>query len=223
MLRKINYTIPLEILQDAQKLIPEIDFRSTLNQPTGRFFYDPWKIKEEFKGTIWEKIIDTIPNPIGEARLIVLKHGTCYHSHSDIDDRYHINIVGQYSFLINLDKEEMYKTETDGQWYEMDASPRHSASNFGNIDRIQLVIRKLLIDNDLENPCPIKIVTTETNLGKARYVFDNTISSWLNIANKKKIISKFNYKEDEVSFEIEKKFISELNDLLPENFQIIKL
>lgn len=129
MLTKLDYTVSLDLLQDAAQSLPLADSKSTINGPTGRFFYDPWMIKPEYKNTIWEKILSSLPFNVGEARLITLLPGQCYQSHSDIDDRYHLNIVGSDSFLIDLDNKELDEIVQDGHWYEMDASPRHSAAN----------------------------------------------------------------------------------------------
>ena len=49
MLQKTPYKVALDgidVILDKGK--------HDLTYPTGDFFYDPWDIKEEFKGTIWE-------------------------------------------------------------------------------------------------------------------------------------------------------------------------
>jgi len=116
MLHTLPYTVNPALLDEAQGSIPSVESKLTINQPTGNFFYDPWEVKEEFKGTVWETLLNTLPLDIGEARIIALAHGTTYMSHTDIDDRYHLSITGQYSFLINIDDEKMYPTIADGQW-----------------------------------------------------------------------------------------------------------
>jgi hypothetical protein len=221
MLTKLNYFIPPEMLLQAKNNLPTIDFRLSLNQPTGRFFYDPWTVKDCFKNTVWNDILKTLPFEIGEARLILLKHGTCYHSHADIDDRYHLNISGNYCFLVNLDTTEMFETSNNGFWYNMSAMPRHSAVNFGHDDRVQLVVRQLLNDNFLKESVSIKIITNHTDLDLARFEFDNAISPWLNSANKNKIITDFSHSGKEAMFNIEKQYIQELLTILPKNFNLI--
>lgn len=201
MLSKTPFTVSNDQLVAAQQSIPKLDFKLSLNQPTGRFFYDPWEIKPEFKNTIWEELLNILPENIGEARLISLKYGTAYQSHSDIDDRYHLNIAGDNcSFLINIDTETMHPTFNDGCWYELNAGPRHSAVNFGYEVRVQLVVRKLLIENTLTNPVKVSL-TSDTDV---RYLFDNTISPLLNRWNKTGVIAEFTQINNGVTLCIER-------------------
>jgi hypothetical protein len=92
MLHTLPYTVDSTLLNEAQGSVPAVESKLTINQPTGNFFYDPWDIKEEFKGTVWETLLNTLPLDIGEARIIVLGNGTTYMSHTDIDDRYHLSL-----------------------------------------------------------------------------------------------------------------------------------
>jgi hypothetical protein len=193
----------------------------TINEPSGDFFYDPWVIKPEFKGSIYEKIIDSLQTNVGEARLIVMKPGSCYHSHADIDDRYHLNIQGQYSYLINLDNQNMYPTTPDGIWYTMDASPRHTAANFGSIDRIQLVVRQLLKRNTLKNPVTVNVFP-ESSVSKPRFTFDDCVSPWLNRSVKKGILTNFKTDLTQIWFDLEKENINELDQIFSKNF-IVKI
>jgi hypothetical protein len=194
-------------------------FKTTINQPTGDFFYDPWEIKQEFKNTIYEEALASLNTDIGEARFIILKPGSCYHSHADIDDRFHLNIQGHYSYLINLDTQQMNLTYPDGVWYNMNAGPRHVAANFGSIDRIQLVVRQLLKKNYLTNPINVNLFP-DVNLPKARFVFDDTISPWLNEANKRGIISNFSTDLQQIWFDIEKDAVNELTQRIPAGINI---
>ena len=197
MLKPTSYTVPTELLEKAKHLIPNIDFRLTINKPTGNFFYDPWIIRDEYKNTIWEEILNSLPEKVGEARLIVLEPGKAYQSHSDIDDRFHLNIAGDNrSYLVNLDTLTMYPTKSDFKWHDLDASHRHSAVNFGELDRVQLVVRKLLIDNKLTNPVKVKI-------SGDRFEFDDRISKLLNNLNKSGYISNFDVKGDSVFLSME--------------------
>jgi hypothetical protein len=223
MLSKLDYTVSLELLKEASNSIPYSNNGVSINQPTGDFFYDPWVIKEEFKNTVWEQLLGSLPVNYGEARIITLKHGTCYHSHADIDDRYHLNIAGQYSFLINLEKKEMFETTADGIWYEMDAGPRHSAVNYGHIDRTQLVVRKLLTRNSLNDAVPIKIISSGVDTNLSRFNFDNSVSTWLNRASKENKITNFGYKLHDVFLEIEEQYLKELIDILPESVSVVKI
>ena len=59
------------------------EHKMVLNKPTGDFFYDPWVVNEEYKGTPVESFLAQIPDA-GEARIIKQESGTCYFAHSDI-------------------------------------------------------------------------------------------------------------------------------------------
>ena len=159
-----------------------------LTQQTGDFFYDPWELKQEYKDTIWEEIWCSLPGDTGQARIIVLESPSCYTQHADIDDRYHLNLFGDESYLIDLENTQMYKLVQDGIWYEMDAGRLHSAINIGEHMRMQLVVRQLLKRNTLKNPTEVSITVNGTN---PRYHFDNSLSPWLNRANKRGIINSF--------------------------------
>lgn len=202
-------------LQDFRSTCDLNKSKTTLNKPTGNFFYDPWEIKKEFKNTIYEEVLQSLNISVGEARIITLKPGTCYHSHSDIDDRFHLSIQGQYSYLINLDNQQMYSTQPDAVWYSMDAGFRHVATNFGSIDRIQMVVRMLLDRNNLSDPIRINLFA-ENSLEKPRFVFDDTISPWLNRASKKGIIANFQTDLQQVWFDIESDKMDDLLAVLPE-------
>lgn len=222
MLTKLHYTVSQKLLQDAESIIPQAENRYLINEPTGRFFYDPWTLKEEYQNTVWETIMKTLPGPAGEARIMVLKPGTAYNSHADADDRYHLNINGESCYLIDLDNNELYKLIKDGSWYEMDAGRIHTATNFGRYYRIQLVVRKLLVDHTLLNSTKVKIVSNGISDNDARFIFDNVISPWLNRANKNKIISNFNYVETEVTFNIDNQYLNELESIMPKQLRLIK-
>jgi hypothetical protein len=220
MLTPTNYKVDTSLFQDACNSLPEAGMKTTINQPTGNFFYDPWVIKAEYKGTVWETLYNSLPVTKGEARIIILDPGHAYQSHADIDDRYHLNILGEECFLINLVQEQMYKLEQDGIWYDMNAGFHHTAANFGRRSRVQLVVRKLLTQNTIENPIAITIKTKMGNLDHARYLFDNHISPWLNSANKNKVISDFEYSADHVKFKIAEHQLEYLKSYLPTEFII---
>jgi hypothetical protein len=216
MITKTDRCISLELINEARNQLPEIDYKISLNSPTTDFFYDAWTIKDQFKNTVWEEILKTLPSDIGEARLISLKYGCNYQSHADIDDRYHLNIQAENSFLINLDNEIMFKTIPDGYWYNMNTEFKHSAANFGSINRVQLVVRKLLKRNNLTNPKHVIIKCINEEL--ARYDFDNTVSPWLNKKNKDGSITNFVFKETMVEFDVESIEIDDLKSLVPSQF-----
>lgn len=219
MLQRTPYLVPKELIALATESLPSDEFRHTLNEPTGNFFYDKWQLKEEYKGTVWEQLLSCLPD-IGEARIILLDPGKCYQSHADIDDRYHLNLSGTQSFLVNIETESMEKLVCDGTWYHMNAGSLHSAVNFGRTVRAQLVVRELLTKNKLKDPVPVAIVSEGVTADHARFVFDNTISPWLNLANKNGIITDFAPSSTEVHVTIERKFITDLFNILPAHFRI---
>jgi hypothetical protein len=219
MLTLTNYTVSQELLQEAQSQLPTIDNRLSLNQPTGEFFYEPWIVKPEYRGTIWEEILNSLPLPKGEARLIKLVQGECYPSHADVDDRWHINLTGNNSFIIDLEKQQMYQTNQLGHWYDMNAGVRHTAANFGSEDRVQLVIRQLLPRASITNPKQISI-KLKTVVGDRRFIFDDVISPWLNRAFKQGIVSNFVGQDLEATFIIEESHIAELDKLVNQHFTL---
>lgn len=212
MLHKTDYYIEIpndNFLIDNKKQV--------LNEPTGDFFYDPWEIKKEYKNTCWEDILNSLPLDKGEARLIKLVPGESYMAHADIDDRWHLNLQGNLSYIIDLENEKMHLLKTDGFWYDMNAGRLHSATNYGSIDRYQIVVRKLLIKNVLKNPVRFKISVNSPDYDY-RYKFDYIISPWLNNANKKGIITNFVYNSNYVMFDIETELIDELVKIIPIGF-----
>lgn len=201
MIKDLNLLINSRVINEASLKLPNIDFKISLNSPTGNFFYDPWELKPEFKNTVWEKILSVLPSNIGEARLIKLTKGSCYIAHADIDDRWHINIISGKSYLVDLDSTKMYSLKPD-RWYDMDAGIVHSAVNFGGEDRVQLVVRKLLTNATLKSPMTIEI-TSDTSDNSWRYLFDNTYSPILNRLNKEGKLADFKNLETSVTFRTE--------------------
>jgi hypothetical protein len=219
MIKETSYIVDDDLYQQCIKELPNIDFKLTLNNPTSDFFYDSWEIKSEFKNTVWEKVLNTLPKSIGEARLIKLDPGNCYFSHCDIDDRYHLTLTGKKSYLVNLDDEKMYALKNERTWYTMDASFHHSAVNFGDIPRIQLVVRQLLNKNNIEDFKKVNI-TLDVNKHDYRYEFDDIISPWLNFGCKKGFINNFNVVKNVVSFDLHSSFVDELYKISNNKFNI---
>ena len=180
-LKKLNYQI------DASKLIPylaDIDWdnrdRCSINESIGDLLYGPYRVKDEWKGTEFEKLLNEFPFPIGEARLMRLSPGEVYRSHADIDDRYHLNLLtNEHCYLIDLNNKEMHQLYRDNELYLMDGSYLHTAVNFGSSYRVQLVIRVPLEKYEPENSQRIDIffLNPPYNL---RYVVDQEISPCLN-------------------------------------------
>jgi hypothetical protein len=210
MLVKTPYVAPANIKFDLFKI-----GKHDLTQPTGDFFYDPWVLKAEYVGTVWEDIWRSLPINTGQARIIVLESPGCYTQHADIDDRYHLNLFGDEEYLIDLESQQMYKLKRDNIWYEMDAGKLHTAISIGEHMRMQLVVRKLLTFNNLTDPVNVTITVGGKN---PRYWFDNKISPWLNRANKRAIINRFVQDTSSVCFDIERNYLQELEQIIPEEF-----
>jgi hypothetical protein len=221
MLTKTHYTVDPKLLQEASIQSSNEGMKTTINQPTGRFFYDPWVLKDEYKGTAWEILYNSLPVSKGEARIIVLKSNQCYQIHADIDDRYHLNLRGESCYLIDLIREQMYPLEQDGVWYNMDAGLLHTATNFGRYPRIQLVVRHLLKNNKLKDPVAVALSTTIANTDDARFLFDNALSPWFNEANKLGFINNFDHSPIFIKFDIEKNKLDSLKNILPKEFKLI--
>lgn len=221
MLTPTNYTVDSKLFQEACNQLPKQGMKTTINQPTGDFFYDPWIIKDEYKGTVWETLYNSLPAVKGEARIIILDPGQCYQTHADIDDRYHLNILGDNSYLIDLVRDIMHPLAQDGIWYDMDASFLHTATNFGRRARVQLVVRKLLKKNKLKNPVEVSLATSMDNPNHARFLFDNTMSPWFNDANKTGFINSFSQGAVIIKFNIEQDKLESLKHILPNEFVIV--
>jgi hypothetical protein len=201
MIQNTKYTVSLDDIAGVMGDVYDIG-KFDISEQTGSFFYDPWQLKSEFLGTAWETIWNSLPGPKGQGRIIILESPSCYTSHADIDNRWHLNLCGDEAYLIDLEKEEMFKTVLDGKWYDMDAGVPHTAMNIGAEIRAQLVVRKLLPKNIINDPQHVRIAGVKGNI---RYEFDKHLSPWLNrAANNTKIISNVKVVEQGIEFDIEK-------------------
>jgi hypothetical protein len=221
MLTPTNYTTDPKLFQEACFHLPTGAMKTTINNPTGDFFYDAWELKDEYKGTVWETLYNSLPVTKGEARIIILDPGHCYQTHADIDDRYHLNVLGDNSYLIDLVRDIMHPLKQDGIWYDMDASFLHTATNFGRKARVQLVVRKLLKKNKLSNPVAVSLATSMDNPNHARFLFDNTMSPWFNDANKAGFINNFAQGNVAITFNIEQDKLESFKRMLPKEFKIL--
>ena len=219
MLTKLPHVVPQGLLKEALYAIFHDGFEEVLTEPTGRFFYDKWTLKSCYTNSVWQTILDSLPYNIGEAKVRKLNAGQAYVCHADIDDRYHLNISGEHSYLIDLDRDILHPTSLDNTWYSMDAGWKHSAVNFGNHPRFQLVVRQLLLPSTLTNPLPVVISSSILDLDEARYIFDSVISPWLNLANKNFWISDFSY-DSVIKFNIEYDKLQDLKAILPKEFNL---
>lgn len=191
MLTQTNFTVSKDLLLQASHLALANNNNLVLNQPTGNFFYNPWIIKPEYTNTVWGKILHSLELPVGEARVILLDPATNYQIHADIDDRYHLNISGDSSYLIDFNTNKLHLLEASGVWYNMDAGRMHSAANFGKQHRVQLVVRQLLTNSYIDNAVRVKLYSDTLGLDSARFTFDNIVSPWLNKINKKGALANF--------------------------------
>lgn len=224
MFNNTSYIVDSNLITEALTAVPNFDFRISLNEPSGLFFYDAWNIKPAFKNSVWDNLLSAISEPIGEARIIKLAPGTCYRSHSDIDDRWHLSIVAEKSYVVNLDTEKMYPQLVDNCWHHFEAGGRHSAVNFGSKPRIQLVVRKLL-NRGTGITTPVSVSITLKNIVEdRRFIFDDIVSPWLNAHSKMNLIDNFQYKDLEATFVTDASVVPKLKTLIEQNFnlQIVK-
>jgi hypothetical protein len=220
MIKKTNFQFSNTVIREVVSSLTNDDI-VVLNTPTGDFFYDPWTIKDEYRDTVFDKLLSVLPD-IGQARLIKLVDGDTYYAHADIDDRYHMSIQGNYSYLIDLDNNIMHPVPVDGCWYLMDAGTLHVASNFGEIYRYQLVVRRLLLhstSNDLVQ------VTVEPKIihDKLRYYFDATLSGWLNRTNKRGLMDDFKVTTTTMSCTmlLDRSLVEELKNTAHHDFEVL--
>jgi hypothetical protein len=197
------------IIHDANEIFELVKHlpigKNVLNSPSGDFFYDPWQVLPEYKGTSIEELLNKIPDA-GEARINVLEPGESYTAHADIDDRYHLHLDGDFSFLVNLSDDKLYRLEKDNIVYTMDTSKLHTASNYGYKNRYQVVIRKRLKKSKLDKPFKIRLSAEETPYN-LRYLFDNSFSIKLNWLNKINKLQDFKKVSDIcIEFKIEKDY-----------------
>jgi len=213
MLEKTKLRVDEQALKQCAGSVHSFtDFKTALNEPTGDFFYEPWTVKEEYKRTAFQKVLDQLSFHVGEARNIALSPMNCYTQHADIDDRYHLNITGDGGYLLDLNNQKIHKTENDGIWYIMNTGMLHTAVSCGEYTRYQLVVRQLLTRHKLQDPVCAEIYLEGKN---ARFSFDNYISPWLNFANKNSIITDFAIIEKGVSFQVEKQSVAHLGQIIP--------
>ena len=207
MLEKLDTKTDSKILFDLVKHLPE--GKNALNEPTGDFFYDPWKLLPEYQGTALEELLKQLPDH-GEVRVIVLKPGESYCAHADIDDRYHVTLDAEQSYLHDIENEMMYATKSDDTVYLMNTGVLHTASNYGYKNRYQLVIRKRLQKRTLEDPINI-FMSVKDPVYNLRYLFDSSFSRLLNQLEKQNKLSKFiKVNDTNIKFSVEKDSLNKL-------------
>ena len=219
MITKQIFTCPEGLIEQALKEHP-ITESIVLNEPTGDFFYDKWMIKEFYKGTIWQQVLDTMPMSIGQARIIKMAPGESYMAHADIDNRWHLNLTGEQSYLVDLDEKIMYECERDNRWAYMDASRIHAATNYGSIPRLQLVVREPLRRS--RQPVDLVGISMEPayEQNDFRYKFDKIFSPFLNRANWANKLSDFAHTTFTLSFKLERELLEEFKQLITPEFKV---
>lgn len=220
MITKQKWVCPDGLIEQALKEHPVTGEDTVLNQPTGNFFYDRWEIKESYRGTIWQQVLDTMPMSIGQARIIKLEPGESYMAHADIDNRWHLNLTGEQAYLIDLDEKVMYECVRDNRWAYMNASQIHVAANYGSIPRLQLVVREPL-RNSREPKDLVSIgIEAAYRQHNFRYKFDNIFSSFLNKANQKYKLADFAHTAVSLSFKLELELLEEFKKLITPEFKV---
>jgi len=217
MIASTEYTATTEQFEYL-KSICSTENKMVLNKPTGDFFYDPWEVLPEYRDTPVEQFLSQLPD-IGEARIIRQESGTCYFSHSDIDDRYHLNLSGDCAALIDITKNKNYFLYPDQKVYVMNAGTTHSAANFGEHTRYQLVIRKLL-ENVTWTDTTVEIHAGGEN---PRFAFDKYVSPLLNDMNKRRILGNFQVLETGVRLKTTKYWFEKLKESVPTEFKCISV
>ena len=184
--------------------------KNVLNEPTGDFFYDEWKLLPEYKGTSLEELLIKL-GKVGEARINVMKPGECYTAHADIDDRFHLTLNSEHSFLTDIIWSKTFPCYADDTVYGMDAGRLHTASNYGYKNRYQLVIRKLLNKIDLQEPAVVTCMALQPTPYNLRYLFDRSFSCLLNKFNKLGVMTNFEKMSDtSIKFEVEAEYVQEV-------------
>lgn len=220
MISKQPWQCPAGLIEQALKEYPVSDKITVLNTSTGDFFYDNWKIKELYKGTAWQQVLDTLPYTIGQARVIKLEPGESYMAHADIDNRWHLNLTGEQAYLVDLDVKLMYECVRDNHWAYMDASRTHAATNYGSIPRLQLVVREPLRRS--REPIDLISVGIEAAYEQHdfRYKFDKVFSPFLNRANQQYKLADFAHSEHSLSFQLEKELIDQFKTFVTSEFKV---
>jgi len=219
VITKQRWQCPPGLIEQALTEFP-ITGSTVLNEPIGDFFYDSWKIKDLYKDTIWQQVLDTLPMSIGQARIIKMEPGDSYMAHADIDNRWHLNLTGEQAYLIDLDNRVMHECVRDNHWAYMDASRIHAATNYGSVSRLQLVVREPLRRS--RQPVDLISISMEAAYEQPdfRYKFDKIFSPFLNRANQQYKLADFAHTTFSVNFKLERELLEEFKQLVNADFKI---
>jgi hypothetical protein len=219
MIKKQHWQCPEGLIEQALKECP-ITGSTVLNEPTGDFFYDIWQIKDLYKDTLWQQVLDTLPMSIGQARIIKMEPGDSYMAHADIDNRWHLNLTGEQAYLIDLDNKVMHECVRDNHWAYMDAGRIHAATNYGSVPRLQLVVREPLRCS--RQPVDLVSISMEAAYEQHdfRYKFDKVFSPFLNRANQKFKLADFAHTTFSLRFKLERELLEEFKKLITPEFKV---
>jgi hypothetical protein len=220
MITKQIWLCPEGLIEQALKEHPVSGEGTVLNEPTGDFFYDTWTIKDLYKDTIWQQVLDTMPMSIGQARIIKLDPGESYMAHADIDNRWHLNLTGEQAYLIDLDNKVMHECTRDNRWAYMDASRIHVAANYGSIPRLQLVVREPLRNSRVSVALVSISIEAAYEQHDFRYKFDKIFSPFLNRANQKYKLADFAHTTFSLSFKLERELLEKFKELVTPEFKV---
>jgi uncharacterized cupin superfamily protein len=185
----------MDLLQVQRDLPHDPHRTSTLAGPiahrTGDAYYDEWLLDDRYRGTELGRLWDTLDRP-GQARVIMQPPGRAYMAHADVDDRYHINLTGSESYLIDLDQGRLHPCRADGRVYRFQASMAHTAANFGNEHRAQLVIKQRLAHNTLTDPVPTMVrLRNRRDYHQGRYGYDLRMLAFIGSGSRLGVITAF--------------------------------
>jgi hypothetical protein len=186
-------------------------------------YYEPAVLLDSFKGTAVETVLNTIPDAISLLAVIIQDPGDSYPIHTDIQDRYHLNIKSKHSYFLDFEKNRLIPIETDSKLYIMDTGIYHSATNYGNERRIQLGATKMLTPKTLKNPQDI-VIEFLGNEKEQNFYFNYYIIPWMNRADKRNIVDRYvRPKNNKMFFTVEKDFLNEVENICNQYFKLIKL
>jgi len=200
MITPLNYVTNFSDIVDQVVGLGYFGKRLELNVPTGEFFNDPWSLKNEFIDTPLGNVLNNLGN-IGQARLLCLDSGETYTAHCDPDDRIHLAILtNPYSYLVNIEDQQLHHIPANGQLWHMDTSKIHIAVNWGSRTRIHLNVRVLLPKYNSANPSlKIKILDGDYDWKQVaympimqlvnRHVKDGLVTGFKGISDKEIIIN----------------------------------
>jgi len=116
----------------------------------------------------------------------------------------------------------MYRLDDRSKWYNLDASYRHSAVNFGRVDRLQLVVRQLFARKTVGTVDIINITLRPNGPEeKYRYYFDDSASQWINRKIKEGVLDNFSHVGLECTFTLMAQYVTELTELVKEHFVVL--